>query len=199
MASTHCCHSLPHYNFCVHATITAAPTPMPRQPLWPETILWPRRSIYWSILVTIMTSLALTACLNFDATSTWNMLHGESFHQLTFTSHLANASVASPCERCSCSFASADRCRSRQRLLGHRCYQCWSGFLKKPAVAARGIPQVNVSDIRRQNSSGEPGTIDIPMETPGEGPSCQAQPEVSSNAPCSEVWPNVFLAQTIQP
>ena len=52
-------------------------------------------------------------------------------------------------------------------------------------IAARGFPvQNNTSDIRGQNSSGEPITIDRPLETLGEGSSCHhAQPEVSSHTP----------------
>ena len=62
-----------------------------------------------------------------------------------------------------------------------------SGFFINPAmvIAARGFPdQNNASDIRGQNSFGEPGTIDRPsMETPGEVSVCHAQPEVSSHTP----------------
>ena len=55
-------------------------------------------------------------------------------------------------------------------------------------MAARGFPaQNNASDIRGQNSFGEPGTNDRPsMETPGEGSSCHTQREVSSHTPHSD-------------
>ena len=68
------------------------------------------------------------------------------------------------CSEPSCSFAYADRFRSCQRSLGLGNQRC-SGFLKNPAmvIAARGFPaQNNPSDIRAQNSFGEPGTIDRP-------------------------------------
>ena len=55
-------------------------------------------------------------------------------------------------------------------------------------IAARGFPaQNNASDVRGQNSFGEPDTNDRPsMETPGEGSSCHTQREVSSHTPHSD-------------
>ena len=78
------------------------------------------------------------------------------------------------CSEPFCSFAYADRYRSCQRSLGRGNQRC-SGFLINPAmvIASRGFPaQNNASDIRAQNSFGEPGTNDRPsVETPSEGSS----------------------------